>query len=117
VFIRDLPFLSSSYAFFLPNIIIKTRLFTIILSSNYHFFLPVKTNKYLKYVYLIKYMESNGNRKRGRPRTKNGKAVSLFLSLDCISKLNELTTISRNKSRLVEVLINERFEKVKRGEQ
>ena len=60
-------------------------------------------------------MENKTNKKIGRPKVKNGKAVSLFLSFDCISKLNEMTMISRNKSRFVEKLIVEKFEKLKRG--
>lgn len=50
-------------------------------------------------------------KRRGRPKVKKGKRVTFFLSINCIKKLNDMTAISRNKSKLVETLIDERFEK------
>ena len=54
----------------------------------------------------------NEKKRRGRPKEKKGKRVTFFLSFDCIKKLNDMTTISRNKSKFIETLINEKFEKI-----
>lgn len=48
-------------------------------------------------------------KKRGRPKTKDGKKVTFYLSLDCIKKLKIMTSINRNASKLVENLIIEKY--------
>ncbi len=52
-------------------------------------------------------------KKRGRPKTKNGKKVTFYLSLNCIEKLGIMTRINRNASKLVEDLIMEKYLKHK----
>ena len=49
-------------------------------------------------------------RKRGRPKTKEGKRVSFNLSFKAIKKLKQMTAISRNASKFMEDLINEKYE-------
>ncbi len=45
-------------------------------------------------------------RKRGRPKTKDGKKVTFYLSFESIKKLGQLTEIGRNASAFIEALIN-----------
>ena len=52
-------------------------------------------------------------KKRGRPKTKNGKRVTFYLSFECIKKLKEMTVIGRNASLLIENLINKEYLKKK----
>lgn len=54
-------------------------------------------------------------KKKGRPKRKEGKRVTIYLSENCIKKLNEMTIISRNKSALIEDLISEKFNKINDG--
>ena len=48
-------------------------------------------------------------KKRGRPKIKDGKKVTFYLSMDCIKKLKVMTNINRNASKLVEDLIIEKY--------
>ena len=54
-------------------------------------------------------MENEIKKKRGRPKTKEGKKVTFYLSLDSIKKLKEMTIIGRNASALIEALINQAY--------
>ncbi len=50
-------------------------------------------------------------KKRGRPKTKDGKKVTFYLSLESIKKLAQMTIIGRNASALIEALINKEYSK------
>lgn len=50
-------------------------------------------------------------KKRGRPKTKNGKKVTFYLSFNSIKKLQQMTEIGRNASALIESLINAHYSK------
>ncbi len=52
-------------------------------------------------------------KKRGRPKTKNGKRVTFYLSFECIKKLKDMTVIGRNASVLIENLINNSYSRYK----
>ena len=58
-------------------------------------------------------METENIKKRGRPRTKDGKRVTFYLSFECIKKLKDMTVMSRNASVLIENLINQHYIKNK----
>ena len=49
-------------------------------------------------------------KKRGRPKTKEGKKVTFYLSNHTIAKLRLMTAINGNASRLIEELIDERHD-------
>ncbi len=51
-------------------------------------------------------------KRRGRPKTKDGKKVTFYLSFNSIKKLKTMTIIGRNASKLIEELINKRFEEM-----
>ncbi|MFW9873017.1 MAG: hypothetical protein ACFFG0_07960 [Candidatus Thorarchaeota archaeon] len=48
-------------------------------------------------------------KKKGRPKIKNGRNVTFYLSEEVIEKLSILTTIGRNASAYVEALINKAY--------
>ena len=54
-------------------------------------------------------MDKRFKKKRGRPKTKQGKKVTFYLSFDSIKMLGEMTIIGRNASALVEALINQAY--------
>ena len=41
----------------------------------------------------------------GRPKTKHGKRVGFYLSFDTLKMLDQMTTLTRNKSQFVQDLI------------
>lgn len=55
-------------------------------------------------------------KKRGRPKTKEGKNVTFYLGNQIIAKLRLMTTISRNASKFIEELIEERYDATKKRE-
>lgn len=48
-------------------------------------------------------------KRRGRPKTKQGKNITFYLSYPCIEKIKQMTMISRNASVLVENLVNKEY--------
>lgn len=56
------------------------------------------------------------NKKRGRPKTKEGKNVTFYLSHHVIAKLRLMTTLNRNASQFIERLIEERYDATKKRE-
>ena len=48
-------------------------------------------------------------KKRGRPKVKQGKRVTFYLSYKCIKNLKQMTTLNRNASKLIEDLINKEY--------
>ena len=55
-------------------------------------------------------------KKRGRPKTKEGKNVTFYLSNHIIAKLRLMTTLNRNASKFIEGLIEERYDGTKKRE-
>lgn len=52
-------------------------------------------------------------KKRGRPKTKDGKRVTFYLSKDSIKKLGKMTELGKNASALIEALINSHYLKTR----
>ena len=55
-------------------------------------------------------------KKRGRPKTKEGKAVTFYLSHHIIAKLRIMTTMTKNASKFIEDLIEEKHDATKERE-
>lgn len=55
-------------------------------------------------------------KKQGRKKEKYGKRKTFYLSYECIAKLKEMTSVSRNESAFVETLINMHYIRTKKQE-
>ncbi len=56
-------------------------------------------------------------KKRGRPKTKEGRKVTFYLSNHIIAKLRLMTTLNSNASKFVEDLIEEKYNATKQREE
>ncbi len=60
---------------------------------------------------IIKEIGTPEKKRRGRPKIKQGKRITFYLSYDSIEKLKQMTTLSRNNSGFVQDLIIKEYHK------
>ena len=55
-------------------------------------------------------------KKRGRPKIKEAKRITFYLSNHIIAKLRLMTSLSQNKTKFIEDLIEEKYNATKERE-